>query len=109
MQNRLYLHWPQRSLKLNLLDSLRNASRILTRYRVPGQGRQDHPRNSGGRATNVNASPFSRVKSGKEIFHHTFDRKNPANATSTRIPSYIAFPRTLPIKRYQFRLCSSVA
>ena len=40
---------------------------------------------------------------GNEITY-TFARKNPANATSTKIPSYIAFPRIRPMKRYQFRL-----
>lgn len=34
----------------------------------------------------------------------TFAKKNPANATSTKIPSYIAFPRIRPMKRYQLRL-----
>lgn len=34
----------------------------------------------------------------------TFAKKKPANATSTRMPSYIAFPRIRPINRYQLRL-----
>ena len=37
----------------------------------------------------------------------TLARKKLANATSTKIPSYIALPRIRPMKRYQFRLCAA--